>query len=79
LGFVDEQARLSNKQRIATKVYHITSEYYDIYFAADAQNPEGKNPYSAAYELANAVLEGEPPTEGEPDLRISFFHNAVNV
>lgn len=78
-GFVDAAARQEGKQKIASKIYGVQPAAYDEYFGPDAQNPEGRNPYSTAYELASAVLEGPAPAEGEEDTRVSFFAGASHV
>lgn len=51
-GYATAQSRLDGRQSVAIRAYRITAESFATYFDSAAQNPEGVNPYSAAYLLA---------------------------
>lgn len=72
-GFENEAKK--DKRIIGVKDYTIDEDTYETYFAADALNPDGKNPAAAAYIYAKAKKD-VPVEDGEP---ISFFENALDV
>jgi hypothetical protein len=78
-GYHNKAARDAKKQNIGSKNYSLSSDEFDTYLGTSALNPEGKNPYEAAYAYANATLEGQAPAEGEEDTRVSFFDGATEV
>ena len=71
-GYVD--AANKGKRIIGQKSYNIDTAAYEASFDADALNPEGKNPISAAYAHAKATAD-----VGEGEAATSFFEHAVDV
>ena len=75
-----ESAANKGKRVIGRKSYAVTPEQFDRFFAADGLNPDGKNPWAAAYELALSVEEGTGKApEGGAETTRSFFAGAKAV
>lgn len=82
--YANQQAReadirnffIDNSKEPTTKTYYIDGSEYSEIFNGDKTKNEVKN---ALYKYARNFLEGEPPLEGDPDNRISFFNNAEDV
>ena len=73
LFYAYESAAKKGKRVIGQKSYAVTPEQFAEFFAADELNPEGRNPWAAAYELAKSVKDaGE---KGE----VSFFEGAATA
>jgi predicted phage tail protein len=90
-GYASKEARDLGSLPVGQKTYAVSQEQFDLYFTANAINPEGTNQFLAAYVLAESTMEGErslarvlddcgnPTEELVPDERKSFFHEAVTV
>lgn len=65
------------KRIIATKDYRVDAALYDIFFETVVLDPEGENPYKAAYLMAAQVKDTPSAVEGAPD--VSFFEDAEQV
>ena len=71
-GFKD--AANVGKRIIGHKEYIVDEALYDAYFSTDMLDPQGENPYRAAYLMALAIKDVSSAVEGDPS--VSFFENA---
>lgn len=87
-GFVNKDAADQGKAAVGVKEYPVNPAHFDTFFGVSVLDPEGRNPYKAAYEVAMATLEGPAPEpypddDGNqvipPDTRKSFFDGGLDV
>ncbi len=78
-GYPDEARK--GGRIVGDKAYPVSEDQYDTYFGPDELNPEGKNPYAAAYELAMDTKDVSVPAEeeGQEPTYVSFFEHALAV
>lgn len=48
-GYVSEQARLENKEKLDTRLFTVNSDNFNLYFIPDAINPQDINQVKNAY------------------------------
>jgi len=77
-GFESEAKK--GKRSIGQKSYSVGGEDFDTYFGTSSLDPEGKNPYAAAYTYADNKLDKDSGQVDEDDkpIMVSFFDGFTN-